>query len=130
MEDLTHITVDRIFNIMLAQIFKKISCIPEFEENPKRYREFFEGLNQIVTSIQVAFSQSNNLSKADQIIDSFKKSKNVKTIQRLKQLSEILHSSILIDSMQILSLIQKLMHYCSKNGLIFMFLFKIWKLLG
>jgi hypothetical protein len=122
-EDLTQINAPNIFNRMLAQIFRKVSLLPEFEENPAKYREFFGGLNDKVAKIQVALNQSRNLSKAEDLINELSKTKNIHTKQLLEKLNTLLHTTILMDSEEILEYIIQLMQYCTQNGFIFLFLF-------
>jgi hypothetical protein len=123
LEDLKQFQPRILFEKMLGNLFRKINNLPEFLEDPSKYRDFFAGLNELVANIQISFQLSKNLKRAEEIIENLWNSKNPTTTTALTELNDLLHSSIMVDNSDVLAKIIRLMQYCSQHGMIFLFLF-------
>lgn len=119
--DLTQLKPTYIFEQILAQLMQKIGNIPEFDKIDK-YNKFFEEIYPVLSDISVALRQSSNLKKAEELIQDLS-TDNPKRKQTLKKLDELLHSTILVDNLEVIKQVSKLMQICSENNLIFLFLF-------
>ncbi|QEE16298.1 hypothetical protein DSAG12_02128 [Promethearchaeum syntrophicum] len=123
LEDISQIKVRAIFEKMIGQLLKRISIIPKFEENTQLYDEFLSELNKLISRVHIAFNQSKNLGDAHEIINKLMNIKNPVAKDQLRKLNDILHSTIMVDKIDILNEIVLLMKFCSKYDLIFLFMF-------
>ena len=123
LEDISQIKVKIIFEKMIGQLLKRVSIIPKFEEDTKLYDEFLSELNKLISRIHIAFNQSKNLQDAHEIISKLMTIKNPTIKDHLRDLNDILHSTIMVDKIDILNEIVALMKFCSKYDLIFLFMF-------
>jgi len=123
LEDISQIKVRVIFEKMIGQLLKRVPIIPKFEENTQLYDEFISELNTLISRVHIAFNQSKNLQDAHEIITKLMKIKNPVIKDHLRELNDILHSTIMVDKIDILNEIVILMKFCSKFDLIFLFMF-------
>ncbi len=120
-DDLTQLKPTYIFEHILAQLVQKIGSISEFDDS-KDYNIFFDEIYPIIADINVALRQSSNLKKAEDLIQILY-TDNPKRKEALITLNNLLHSTILVDNLEVLKKVSKLMQICSKNNLVFLFLF-------
>jgi predicted phosphohydrolase len=73
--------------------------------------------------IQVAIQQSKNLKKAEDLLEVLRRVRNPEILRTIEELDLLLHSTILVDSIDILNKIIGLMQFCSQNNIVFLFLF-------
>ncbi len=123
LENLTDINPKSLFEKILSQTLLKLIHIPKFVNQPSLFRDFFSRFNQKLGNIHISLNQSHNLAKAEELIKYLYTTKNPQTRDILDQLNELLHSTILVDSLEILNDIIDLMKFCSQNDLIFLFMF-------
>lgn len=122
-EDINHINPINLFNIIFSQIFQIIAKMPELSSDNMNYQKFTNDLMKYIGEIQVSIRQSTNLKKAEKILSNLRKVKNPALLKQIDELDELLHSTILVDSVKILNEIINLMQFCSLNNIIFLFLF-------
>lgn len=120
-DDLTQLKPSYIFEQLLSQLMTKIGTIKEFNKSDN-YEPFFQKIYSHISEINVAMRQSTNLKKAEDLIESLETS-NLKRKQNLQELDDLLHSTILVDNVEILKRIKQLLQTCTENNLIFLFLF-------
>ncbi len=122
-EDIDHINPINLFNYIFSQIFQAIAKMPELSSDTLNYQKFTNDLMKYISEIHVSIRQSSNLKKAEKILINLKKVKNPELLRQINELDELLHSTILVDSVKILNEIINLMQFCSLNNIIFLFLF-------
>lgn len=122
-EDLYHINPINLFDQIFSQIFQILAKMPKISEDQVKYRRFSNELRHYIGEIQVAIRQSSNLKKAETLLSNLKKIKNPEMRNIIDELDALLHSTILVDSVDILNKVIQLMQFCSQNEIIFLFLF-------
>ncbi|TFF88573.1 MAG: hypothetical protein EU550_01035, partial [Promethearchaeota archaeon] len=120
-DDLTQLKPTYIFKQILAQLIHKFGSISEFDDSTK-YKRFFDEVYSVIEDINVTLRQSNNLRKAENLIEVLD-TDNPKRKEALKELNDLLHSTILVDNLEVLQKVSKLMQICSRYNLVFLFLF-------
>ncbi len=123
LEDLNSIKVQTIFEKMIGQLLKRASILPKFERDPILYDEFIVEINKKISDVHVSFNQSNNLIKIKEIISKLERKRNIEIKDNVRELNEIVHSTIMVDKVDILNNIIELMRTCSKHDLSFLFMF-------
>lgn len=122
-EDLYHINPIILFEQIFSQIFQIIGRVPKISEDQVKYRRFSNELRRYIGEIQVAIQQSSNLKQAEMLLSNLRKIKNPEMRNIINELDALLHSTILVDSIDILNKIIQLMQFCSQNEILFLFLF-------
>ncbi len=122
-EDLDHINPISLFDAIFSQIFQIIAKLSSISEDPINYKKFTSELRNYFGNIQVAIQQSKNLKKAEDLLNSLRRIRNPEILRIIEELDLLLHTTILVDSIDILNKIIALMQYCSQNDIIFLFLF-------
>lgn len=120
-DDLTQLKPSYIFEELISQLMHNLGLIREFNDK-KSYNHFFEEIYPIISDINIAMRQSANLKKAEKLIEGLD-TKNPERKEKLSKLNDLLHSTILIDKVDILKKIKKLMQKCAEKNLVFLFLF-------
>lgn len=120
-DDLTQLNPTYIFKRIVAQLIQKVGTISEFDKIDN-YEKFFDEIDPIISDINVALRLSSNLKKAEALIQDLS-TDNPKRKQSLEELNKLLHSTILVDNLEVIKKVSKLMQICSENKLIFLFLF-------
>ncbi|KKN19430.1 hypothetical protein LCGC14_0945780 [marine sediment metagenome] len=122
-DDLYQINPINMFDKIFNQIIQLVSKIPKISEDKIRYNDFSTELRKYIGEIQVAIQQSNNLKQAEILVEKLRRIRNPELKVVLNELDELLHSTILVDSLDILNRVITLMQYCSNFGFVFLFLF-------
>lgn len=120
-DDLSQLKPSYIFEEIMSQLMHDIGFIRHFNDK-KKYTKFFEDIYPIISDINVAMRQSTNLKKAERLMEDLY-TDNPKRKEKLIELSDLLHTTILVDKVDILKKIKKLMQKCTENNLVFLFLF-------
>jgi hypothetical protein len=120
-DDLTQLKPTYIFKQILAQLIHKLGSISDFDDSTN-FKRFFGEIYSVIEDINITFRQSNNLRKAEDLIEILD-TDNPKRKEALKELNDLLHSTILVDNLEVLQKVSKLMQICSRYNLVFLFLF-------
>ncbi len=122
-EGLNQVNPITIFEKLFPKIIQVIGKMHELSTDAEKFQHFSRDLQTLFSDVQVAIRQSGNLKRAEVLIAEFRKIKNPDLIKKVNDLDELLHSSILVDSNQILGHITSLMKLCSDYNIVFLFMF-------
>ncbi len=122
-EGLNQLNPITMFEKIFPRLILVISRTREIYENYEKYQNFSRDLQNNLANVQMAIKQWGNLKKAEELIKEFQKVRNPDFLKRVDEMDELLHSSILVDSLQVLDYITRLMKFCSQSNLVFLFMF-------
>ena len=123
--DINDLSPIQLFSRIKQSAYYTIPTLSRFKDDEKKYLDLINNLESISAEINVDLRQSSNLNKILQKIGFVKNrlEKNPQLRKKLEEGIELIQTSILVDSEQVMKRILDFMKELTQNGFIFLFLY-------